>query len=145
MEKTERLIPTEVRLNCPDFVQGSCGDVVLRKTINVPNALIGNDVNREIRLVGAEGRNDEFAAGIATGEFPHYVVQSTSGITEAVSDDGTQARIALIGDFGARGEISSTIILNDNHARVGLNVLSDCDLESVKVFLCPVDLEPCSI
>ena|ERR1035437_5965396 len=98
---------------------------------------------REGRPVLTERRSYEFSSGIATSEVPHDVIQSTSQIVDTVTNKGAQQRVEF-GDFRAVWK-DIVILVNDNSARVRLNIQRHSGLESLKVLFCPDDFEPCSI
>jgi hypothetical protein len=66
IEKPERLIPTTVRLNGFDFIEGTCGNLVMRKTVKITTTRLRGLEYREVGSIFPVWRADEPSPDIMT-------------------------------------------------------------------------------
>lgn len=147
VEPAQRLIPSVVRLNVPDVLNGRCGDLLLRKTVKVLRKPLG-------RRVVVNGHLDLFTLPICPGingglserggKLPHDVIEGGSGVPEAITDDGAETERGLF-TRGGCDSLVLTVRLDRERVRVLLQEHGNLGIEGVQVFLCPDDFEPRSV
>jgi|SRR2546422_11226689 len=90
------------------------------------------------------GRSNKNPADVGSGNLPHDVIERAAQIVEAVSDNGTDSRIDLVGDLCSTLPML-TVALDIDNVWLGVDVQSNCSFDSIQVFLCPDDFQLCAI
>jgi hypothetical protein len=144
VKSPQRAIQSVVRLNRLDISNGRCGNLVLLKTIKTFSEPLSGDVNRKVGSIFTDRRPDEFSPAENSGQFPNNVIEGSTGISKAVPDNAAKFGLGVLGDFRQdSGQIS--VILYSDLVNVAFQVPSNIVFESIQMFLCPDDFEPCSV
>ncbi|HUF89193.1 MAG TPA: hypothetical protein VMR66_04360 [Gemmatimonadota bacterium] len=142
MEPPKRLIPSIVRLNRPDYVNRTCGELTILKTLKfVDEPLISGIVEDGEGNPLIPGSRRDFH--VTRGEFPNDVIECGAGISDTVTDQNAPSTRGLIG--GHWYEHCDGIILvflQPSGLFVRLHVGADFGLQDIEVLLCPDDFEP---
>jgi hypothetical protein len=146
-EQPERVIPSAVRLNTFNFVDGRCGDLVPLKSITMLSEVLLPEDNREGNPILSSRRTDQGSADVFGRKFPCDVIESTAQVAKNVANDSAEVGSRVSGDVPTWNDESGhmNIVIDSESVRLRLLVSPELVFERVQVFLCPDDFEPRSV
>src|SRR5258708_4121973 len=149
LEQSKRAVSSLVWLHCLEHGNYSIRNFVITlgwiiQARHVVFEAVESSEQWEIRFVMAMRGSNEHPTCECACNLPHNIIQGTTQVVEAISDDRTESRSGMLSDVGLPADLLRVVVDGDR-IRVRHFVFLDCCLETIQMFLSPGNFEPGSI